>query len=57
MAERILSLLDAPSLCAAELVCREWRRVVSDGMLWRKLIESMVRCNTQWSGLAERKGW
>ncbi|KAF9812399.1 hypothetical protein SFRURICE_005510 [Spodoptera frugiperda] len=30
VAENILSYLDASSLCAAELVCREWRRVISE---------------------------
>ncbi|GLH09399.1 F-box/WD repeat-containing protein 7 [Gryllus bimaculatus] len=39
VAESILSYLDADSLCAAELVCKEWYRVISEGMLWKKLIE------------------
>ena len=33
VAETILSYLDAKSLCAAELVCRSWLRVISDGMV------------------------
>ncbi|OPJ76394.1 F-box/WD repeat-containing protein 11 isoform B [Patagioenas fasciata monilis] len=41
IAENILSYLDARSLCAAELVCKEWQRVISEGMLWKKLIERM----------------
>ncbi|XP_071947725.1 beta-TrCP-like [Antedon mediterranea] len=57
IAESILSYLDAKSLCAAELVCKEWYRVISDGMLWKKLIERMVRTDTLWRGLSERKGW
>ena len=32
VAEAILGYLDAKSLCAAELVCRSWLRVISDGM-------------------------
>ena len=32
MAENILSFLDARSLCAAELVSKEWNRVISEGM-------------------------
>ncbi|PIK36842.1 F-box/WD repeat-containing protein 1A [Apostichopus japonicus] len=55
VAEKILSYLDAKSLCAAELVCKEWRRVISDGMLWKKLIEHKVRTDSLWGGLAERK--
>ncbi|RXM99116.1 F-box/WD repeat-containing protein 1A [Acipenser ruthenus] len=57
IAENILSYLDAQSLCAAELVCKEWYRVTSDGMLWKKLIERMVRTDSLWRGLAERRGW
>lgn len=57
VAEKILGYLDAKTLCAAEMVCREWRRVISDGMLWKKLIERMVRSDEMWRGLAERKGW
>ncbi|KAI5624535.1 F-box and WD repeat domain containing 11b isoform X1, partial [Silurus asotus] len=41
IAENILSFLDARSLCSAELVCKEWQRVISEGMLWKKLIERM----------------
>ena len=57
VAENILSYLDAKSMCAAELVCKEWYRVISDGMLWKKLIEMKVRTDTLWQGLAERRGW
>lgn len=57
VAENILGHLDAKSLCAAELVCREWHRVVSEGMLWRKLIEHKFLTDSLWSGLAKRRGW
>ncbi|KAB5565477.1 hypothetical protein PHYPO_G00242050 [Pangasianodon hypophthalmus] len=57
IAENILSFLDARSLCAAELVCREWHRVISEGMLWKKLIERMVRTDPLWKGLSERHQW
>ena len=57
MAETILSYLDSKSLCAAERVCKEWLRVISDGMLWKKLIERMVRTDPLWRGLADRRGW
>merc|ERR1712116_44112 len=43
IAENILSYLDDNSLRNAELVCKEWRRVIADGMLWKKL--------------SERRGW
>jgi len=57
VADNILSYLDAKSLCAAELVCKEWRRVISEGMLWKKLIERKVRTDALWRGLAERRNW
>lgn len=57
VAENILSYLDAESLCAAELVCKEWLRVISEGMLWKKLIERKVRTDSLWRGLAERRQW
>lgn len=57
IAENILSFLDAESLCAAERVCKEWYRVISDGMLWKKLIERKVRTDPLWRGLSERRGW
>ncbi|XP_058800463.1 beta-TrCP [Phymastichus coffea] len=57
VAEAILSFLDHESLAAAELVCREWYRVISEGMLWKKLIERKVRTDSVWRGLAERRGW
>jgi len=52
-----LSYVDAASLIAAELVCKEWHRVIADGSLWRKLIEHRVLTDSLWKGLAERKGW
>lgn len=57
VAENVLSYLDAESLCAAELVCKEWLRVISEGMLWKKLIERKVRTDSLWRGLAERRQW
>ncbi|XP_050439270.1 beta-TrCP-like isoform X2 [Adelges cooleyi] len=57
VAEHILSYLDADSLYAAELVCKEWNRVISESMNWKKLIERKVRTDSLWRGLAERKGW
>lgn len=57
VAENILSYLDADSLFQAELVCKEWRRVICEGMLWKKLIERKVKTDPLWNGLAERRGW
>jgi len=57
VAENILSFLDARSLCAAELVSKEWHRVISEGMLWKKLIERKVNTDSLWRGLADRRGW
>merc|ERR1719330_340742 len=57
VAENILSFLDARSLCAAELVSKEWLRVISEGMLWKKLIERKVNTDSLWKGLADRRNW
>ena len=57
VAEKILCYLDANSLCAAELVCISWLRVISEGMLWKKLIERKVQTDLLWKGLAERRNW
>lgn len=57
VAENILSYLEADSLRNAELVCKEWFRVISEGMLWKKLIERKVRTDLLWRGLAERRQW
>lgn len=57
VADNILSYLDADSLFSAELVSKEWNRVISEGMLWKKLIERKVRSDSLWRGLAERKKW
>lgn len=57
VAENILSYLEADSLRNAELVCKEWFRVISEGMLWKKLIERKVRTDSLWRGLAERRQW
>lgn len=57
VAEKILSYLDHKSLRSAELVCKEWRRVIEDGMLWKRLIQRKVLHDSLWRGLGERKGW
>jgi F-box and WD-40 domain protein 1/11 len=57
IAEIILSYLDADSLCSAELVCKEWQRVISYGLLWKKLIERQVLTDPMWKGLSEHRGW
>jgi len=57
VAEKILSYLDSNSLRAAELVCKEWHRVIADVMLWKKFIYRQVRNDPLWKGLGERRGW
>ena len=57
MAENILSFLDAKSLCAAGAVSKEWARVISEGMLWKKMIERKVNTDNLWKGLADRRNW
>ena len=54
----ILSYLDdARSLCRAEQVCRDWYRVVGEGLLWKKLIKKKMKTDSVWRGLSERRGW
>ncbi|CAF1679063.1 unnamed protein product, partial [Adineta ricciae] len=57
LAEKILGYLDDQSLKATELVCREWYHVISQGMLWKKLIERKVLSDILWRGLSQRRGW
>lgn len=57
LAEHVLSLLDAKSLCACACVSKSWRNAIAHGMLWRKLIERKVRNDSLWRGLSERRGW
>ena len=57
LAENVLHLLDASSLCASELVSQQWKRVIANGMLWRKHIERKVRLDPLWRGLAIKRGW
>jgi len=57
LAENILSFLDAKSLAAAQRVCKGWLHVISEGMLWKKLIERKVLTDSLWKGLAERRNW
>ncbi|CAF0737649.1 unnamed protein product [Didymodactylos carnosus] len=57
IAEKILSYLDDKSLTSTELVCREWFHVVSQGMIWKKLVERKVMSDTLWHCLSKRCGW
>lgn len=57
ISERILSYLDAQSLFMASCVCREWRRIIREGFLWKKFIEKKVRTDPLWAGLVRRRGW
>lgn len=57
IAEHIVSYLDANTLCQAELVSKQWRRVITDGLLWKKLIERKVCSDPLWKGLSEKRKW
>src|SRR5690349_7922824 len=57
LAESILSELDAESLSRAELVCREWRHVIANGLIWKRLIERRVARDPLWAGLARKRSW
>ena len=53
-----LSYLDnAKSLCCAEQVCSDWYQVICKLLLWKKLIERMVKTDSVWRRLSERRGW
>lgn len=57
IAEKILAYLDDRSLVSSELVCHDWYYVISQGLLWKKMIERQVITDALWSGLAKRRGW
>lgn len=57
LSEKILSYLDANSLFQASCVCREWRRIIKQGYLWKKLIEKNVKSDRAWASLTKRRGW
>lgn len=57
VSEKILSYLDARSLYQASCVCREWRRIIKEGFLWKKLVEKKVRSDQLWAGIVKRRGW
>lgn len=57
IAANSLSYLHARSLCAAELVCKGGQQVISEGMLWKKLMEWRVHTVPLWKELSERRGW
>jgi len=57
VAEKILGYLDGKSLCNAELVCKQWHQVISERMLWKKLIEHNVKNDYLWRELSKRRGW
>ncbi|QQP35854.1 Fbox/WD repeatcontaining protein 1Alike [Caligus rogercresseyi] len=57
VAEKILGYLSSDSLRSAEVVSTSWSRVISEGMLWKKLIERQVSTDSLWRGLAEKRDW
>lgn len=57
ISERILSNLDPRSLSMASCVCREWRRMIREGYLWKKLIEKKVRSDRIWAGIVRIRGY
>lgn len=57
VAVAILEKLDHVDLAACEAVSKTWRKVVSEGMLWKKLIQKNVKNSRMWQGLGERRGW
>lgn len=57
ISEKILSYLDARSLYNASCVCREWRRIIREGFLWKRLIERKVRSDRLWAGIVKRRRW
>ena len=57
IAHKIFSYLDVNSMCRAELVSREWFKVINNLLLWKKLIEIKVATDTMWKALSERREW
>lgn len=57
IAENILSRLDADSLHSAEYVSPDWLRVIAEGLIWKKLIESKVKVDSIWHGISLHRGW
>ena len=57
LAYKILSHLDAQSLCRAEQVCLEWYQVIADGMLWKKRISQNVHIDPVWKQLSMSRNW
>lgn len=49
--------MDNDSLVAAEFVSPEWSEVISQGSLWKKLVERKVRIDPVWYYLSEKRGW
>lgn len=54
---QILLHLDVDTLKAAELVCKDWLRVISFEMLWKRLIERKVQSDPLWYKLSQRRKW
>lgn len=57
ISEKILSYLDSRSLLEASSVCKDWRRIIREGLLWKKLIERRVRQDPVWAGIVKRREW
>lgn len=57
IAEDLLLCLDPHTLRAAELVSKEWCRVISEGRLWKKLTERKVLKDPIWRTLCKRNDW
>ncbi|KAK0401715.1 hypothetical protein QR680_015935 [Steinernema hermaphroditum] len=57
IAECVLQYLDYKSLCACEQVSHQWRKIIAQGKLWRKLIERKVIVDPLWKGLGPKRGW
>lgn len=57
LARYVLSFLDARWLSSSEMVSRSWRRIISHGKLWRRLIERNVLTDPVWKGVVDKRGW
>lgn len=57
IAKTILSYLDAESLRAAELVSKEWQRMISGERSWKAFIERKVRTDSTWHKLSAHREW
>ena len=54
---KIFAELCPKDLCQVELVCKEWNYIVSNCMVWKKLLKKKYSNNQEWKVLLIQHGW